>query len=250
MKIIDINVSIGERDALGKIITPKELSDVLDYYKIDHAVAYHLHAKTHQKEGNEMMAEIAKNSNGKIGFCAVLDPSLHADNMPGEGSLKERLEKTCAECIRIFPSESRVTFHPFYLDEILSVANDLSLPLIIDESQTGDFIPIFTQLPDISKKYPNAKFVIIGCGFNCSRNIMPLIEKCDNVYFTIEKMADYMQIEEIDENFGTDKLLFGSSFPFLPHAGALGLAFYADIPDESKEKILYKNWEAIRYDNI
>jgi predicted TIM-barrel fold metal-dependent hydrolase len=78
---------------------------------------------------------------------------------------------------------------------------------------------------------------------------MPLVRKCKNVYFTIEKMLDYMQIEEIYELAGCDKLLFGSEFPELPHAGALGLAMYADIPAEEREKILYKNWEDIRYDH-
>ena len=58
-----------------------------------------------------------------------------------------------------------------------------------------------------------------------------------------------MQIEEIYEKYGCDKLLFGSEFPELPVAGTLGLAMFADIPAEEKEKILYKNWEDIRYDH-
>ena len=78
---------------------------------------------------------------------------------------------------------------------------------------------------------------------------MPLLCKCKNVYFTVEKMLDHMQIEEIYEKAGCGRLLFGSEFPELPPAGAMALVSYANIPDAEKEKIFFKNWEGIRYDH-
>ena len=62
------------------------------------------------------------------------------------------------------------------------------------------------------------------------------------MYFTIERMLDNLQIEEIEEKCGCDKLLFGSGYPERPHAGALGLVMYANITAENREKILSKNW--------
>jgi predicted TIM-barrel fold metal-dependent hydrolase len=196
------------------------------------------------------MAEISKASGGRIGICAVVDPSLGADSLPGEGTFKQRLSVLGAEAIRIFPTHLRVAFHPLYWDEIFEAANELSMPVIIDENYCPEQVSeVFYQLPDMASKYPNIKFIVIRYGINGGRNIMPLLCKCKNVYFTIEKMLDYMQIEEIYENAGCDKLLFGSEYPELKPAGTLGLVMYADIPESEREKILYKNWEDIRYDH-
>ncbi len=250
MKITDMNVSIGNRDAKGREVTPELLLATMDDYRIDHAVAYHEYAKAEHRSGNALMARIARQSGGRIGACAVIDPALGADSLPGEGSLTERLAAGDFECIRIFPVLQRVAFHAFYLAEILDAANTLSLPLIIDQNHVASRVSaVFYNLPDMAARYPRVKFIIIRYGINGARNIMPLLCKCHNVYFTVEKMLDHMQIEEICERVGCDKLLFGSEFPELPLAGALGLVSYADIPDTEKEKIFFKNWEGIRYEH-
>ncbi len=250
MKIIDMNVSIGNRDAKGREITPALLLAMMEDYRIDRAVAYHEYAKAEHRSGNALMAKIAKESGGRLGACAVIDPALGADSLPGEGTLTERLRAGDFECIRIFPKLQRVAFHAFYLEEILDAANTLSLPLIIDQDHPAPRISeVFYNLPDMAAKYPNVRFVIIRYGINGGRNILPLLGKCQNVYFTVEKMLDHMQIEEIYEKAGCDKLLFGSEFPELPPAGTLGLVSYANIPAAEKEKIFFKNWEGICYDH-
>lgn len=250
MKIIDMNVSIGNRDAKGREITPALLLAMMDDYRIERAVAFHEYAKAEHCSGNALMARIAKESGGRIGACAVIDPGLGADSLPGTGTLTDRLRAGGFECIRIFPKLQRVAFHAFYLEEILDAANELSLPLVIDQDHPASRISeVFYNLPDMAAKYPKVKFVIIRYGINGGRNIMPLLGKCQNVYFTVEKMLDHMQIEEIYERVGCDKLLFGSEFPELPPAGTLGLVSYANIPAAEKEKIFYQNWEGIRYDH-
>ncbi len=248
MRIIDMNASLGRRDPHNNEVTAASLIEMMDDYKIDYAVAYHEYARAEHKSGNELMSQISKDSGGRIGMCAVIDPSLGADCLPGKGTFKERLSACGTEAMRIFPTHLRVVFHPFYWEEVLEAANELSMPLIIDEYYDPLHIPeFFCRLPDMALQYPNIKFIIIRYGTNAGRHIMPLLSKCKNVYFTMEKMLDYMQIEEIYEKVGCDKLLFGTEYPELPVAGALGLVLFADIPNEEKEKILSKNWEAIRY---
>lgn len=249
MKIIDVNVSIGRQDMQGQMVSEQQIFQMLDQYQIAHVVAYHELAKVDHKEGNLRMIRIAKESRGRIGACVIIDPSLGADNLPGEGSLLERLKDGSIECIRIFPTNSRVAFHPLYWEEVLETANELSMPVIIDEHYAADRVhDLFYCLPDMAKQYENVKFVIIRYGLNGGRHIMPLLRKCSNVYFTVEQMLDYMQIEEIFEAVGCDHLLFGSEYPELLPEGPLGLVMYADISSEDKEKILSKNWEKIRYD--
>lgn len=242
MKIIDVNLTLGGKDSIGKEIDLAYLLDWMADYRIDHGVCYHQHALLDPKDGNSKMAALAEESGGRLSACAVLDPILGADNLPGEGTLQERLIAFKPACLRIFPAAVRVPFHPFYWEEILDAANALSLPLIVDCDYNDEF---FCNIPDISEKYPNVKFILIRQGCCQGRRIFPLLQKRENVYFTIERMLDNLQIEEIEEKCGCDKLLFGSGYPERPVTGALGLVLYADIAAESREKILYKNWEGM-----
>lgn len=247
MKITDMNVSVGNRDCNGKVIDAEYIMDWMSQYRIDHVACYNYYATLNPKLGNTEMVEIAAKSNGKIGACVVLDPIMGAENLPGEGTLVERLQELKPACLRVFPNDARVVFHPFYWSEILEAAEALSMPLLIDGAYNDTF---FCILPEISKQYPNIKFVLLREGLCLSRRIYPLLKKCKNVYFTMERMLDYQGIEEIDALYGCDKLLLGSGFPERPVSGALGLAIYANISQENRDKILHENWERIRYDNI
>lgn len=242
MKIIDINLTLGGRDSLGREMDLSYLLALMADYRIDHGVCYHQHALLDPKDGNSKMAALSKKSGGKLSVCAVLDPILGAENLPGEGTLLHRLEVFRPACLRILPAYVRLPFHSFYWQEILEAANALGLPLIVDYDYNDEF---FCNIPEISAQYPNVKFVLIRQGCCQDRRIFPLLQNRKNVYFTVERMLDNLQLEEIEDLCGCDKLLFGSGYPERPHAGALGLVMYANIQQDNREKILCKNWERI-----
>ena len=240
MKITDVNLTLGGKDHSGREIDLAYLLSRMEEYRIHSGVCYHQHALLDPKDGNCKMAQLAAHSNGKLHICAVLDPILGADNLPGEGTLQERLAVFKPACLRIFPAFVRLPFHAFYWQEILEAADCLGLPLLVDCEYTDDF---FCNLPDISAQYPNVKFILIRQGCCQGRRILPLLQKRKNVYFTIERMVDHLQLEELEEKCGCENLLFGTGFPERPHAGTLGLVLYANISQENRERILYKNWE-------
>ncbi len=246
MKIIDMNLTIGGRDNSGRLMDIGYLLQLMQDNRIDHGVCYHQHAKLDPMSGNALMASLCAETQGKVSVCAVLDPILGKDNLPGEGTLTQRIRAFKPACLRVFSDECRVPFHPFYWEEILDAANELGMPLIVESAYPMDF---WCRLPDIARQYPNVKFVILGYGVCSSRIVMPVLKKCPNVYFTIERMTDHLQIEEIAQLYGTGQLLFTGGYPGRPHAGALGLAVYADITAEQRENILCKNWEGICYDH-
>ena len=240
--IVDVNLALGGRDYAGREVTLESLLAVLADYRIDQGVCYHTHALLDPRDGNAKMAELAERSGGKLSVCAVLDPILGADNLPGEGTLQERLAAFRPACLRIFPDEARLPFHPIYWEEILEAANALGLPLIVDCDYDNNF---YTNLPWTVLQYPNVKFILIRQGCCHSRRIVPLLQKRENIYFTTEKMLDHLQLEELDVRCGSKQLLFGSGYPQLPHAGALGLVLYAKLWEDHRENILYKNWEGM-----
>ena len=84
MKIIDMNVCIGKADVHGKNIDLQALLQMMEQNNIEHAVAYHEYALAEHKSGNALMQKISEESNGKVGVCAVIDPGLGADSLPGD----------------------------------------------------------------------------------------------------------------------------------------------------------------------
>ena len=174
MKIIDVNLTIGGKDSVGREIDLAYLLNLMADYHIEHGVCYHQHALLDPKDGNNKMQQLAAASNGKLSVCAVLDPILGAENLPGDGTLVQRLTSFNPTCLRIFPSFVRLPFHSFYWEEILDAADALSLPLIVDYDYNDEF---FCNIPQISAQYPHVKFILIRQGCCQGRRIFPLLKK-------------------------------------------------------------------------
>jgi len=242
ISITDINMYLGIRDCHRKEVDMTELIRIMDHFRITHAACTHDYCLVDPKHGNVLMKEEAAKTGGRVGVTVFIDPSLGQDCLPGDGGLYERLRDFAPEAVRIAPSD-RAVFSAFYWDEVLDAVNRLKLPLIIDSDYSSDFM---IKLPEVAAEYKDIKFILVHYGLCRSRHIFPLIKKCSNVYFTIESMLDNLQVEEICERGGADKLLFGSGYPKFSPSGALGLGLYADISDEDREKIMYKNWEVIK----
>ena len=104
---------------------------------------------------------------------------------------------------------------------------------------------MYDKVAEIASMYPDVKFVLHGFGLTGSRIVFPLLEKTENVFFTVTKMMDYRQIEEITERGVVSRLLFSGGYPENPPEGALGLIRFAEITDREKQMIFSENWEAI-----
>lgn len=243
MKIIDVNVRLGARNSRGEIVTAETLTAVMKRFHIAHAVASHEMALLDPLYGNLKMKQAAEHSDGSIGVCAVLDPILNENCIPGAGSLTERLKSFAPEALRICPENNRTVFHPLYWQEILEAAEELALPLLLDFDYPPEF---FLMLPEVSAQYANVKFVMLRYGLCRARHILPLLKSRKNIWFTVEKMLDYMQIEELYAQMCCDRLLFASDYPQTEPSGVMGLITLADIPAQAKAQILHGNWEAMR----
>lgn len=246
MRIIDVNAVIGKIVFPHEPPTAEKLLRDMDQYGIDRSVISHELAKMDHKRGNAAAAAICQNDAGRFGLCARIDPGLSGRSLGESEDLLTELERSAPECIVIGPTEQKVPFTPFYWDGVLSAADRLGMPVLLDEACEP---PLFRELPEIAAGYPHAKFIVCGAGLTHHRVILSLLEQTGNVYFTTAKMLDNRQIEDICTRGGAGRLLFGTGYPDIPQSGPLGLVAFADIGNADKERILSRNWEAIGYVN-
>lgn len=250
MKIIDINVMLGEFSTPTRYQDTDGLIKYLDDYRITSAVVGHNAAQMVPWQYNAEISCISNDSNGRIMACHILDPMLAEQSEPGEGTLMERLRINQPTAIRMMPSTQKYPLNAFFCDQVLETLHDLRLPLLLDASE----ISSLADIPHLARDFPNMPIVILRHFFTYSRSITPLLTKLDNVFIDINTLIDTGYIEELVDNYGvSEKLLFGSGLPHHVPAGGLSMVLYSQMDDIHKHNILHANWErlqgGIRYED-
>lgn len=96
------------------------------------------------------------------------------------------------------------------------------------------------HVANIAKRYPEAKFIMAHIGGNCYAGVKPVLD-CKNV--TIDFCGSVFRADDIEYTVkwvGADRVVFGTDMPgsFLVNEGQV---LEADITDEEKEMIMWKN---------
>lgn len=250
MKIIDINVMLGPSQCPNRYRTTQGLMGYLDDYRISSAVVCHSAAQITPWVYNAEMTRISADSGGRILACHVLDPMLVEKNEQGYGTLAERLKASRPAAVRMLPKTQNYPLNAFFCDKILSVLNDMRLPLLIAAEEA----PAFAEIPSLARDFPDMPIVLLRNTFFFAHSITPLLSKLSNVYVDMGIMIDTGFIEELVNEYGVgEKLLFGSGLPDHVPAGGLSMLIYSTIDDKHKENIFHANWErlqgGIRYDD-
>lgn len=250
MKIIDINVMLGSSQYSTRYRTAQGLLKYLDDYRISSAVVCHSAAQMTPWVYNAEMTRISADSGGRILACHVLDPMLVEKNEPGDGTLAERLKVNRPAAVRMLPKTQNYPLNAFFCDQILSVLNDLRLPLLLAPEEA----PALADIPSLAREFPDMPIVLLRNTFFFAHSITPLLTKLNNVYIDVNIMVDTGYLEElVNEHCVSKKLLFGSGLPNHVPAGGLSMLLYSTIDDRHKENIFHANWErlqgGIRYDD-
>lgn len=250
MRIIDINAAVGASHTKDRFEDAEGLLRHLDTYRIDKALVYHRESYRVPEKGNAAIVELARQHPDRIGACLWLEPALETLGLPGEGSVADRLRALKPAILRVKQGDERhFLMDRFYARDMLDLLAPLHVPLIVEAGYTRIF---FHALPEMAMAYPSLSFILLQHGFNESRMVNPLLKHTTNVYFDISIMLDCGQLEEITERFGSQRLLIGSGLPTSVPTGGLGLLHYAQISQEDKENIAFRNAErligGIQYD--
>lgn len=242
MKLIDFNCGIGAPFKSERYTTAEGLLHWMDEYRISRALCYHSEAMREPEMGNGLMIEECRKSSGRLALCFATNPTLVTLGIPGQGAPEQRIKAAKPSALRVFPEEQDYLFSSFYAESILSVAEKLHLPIVVDMKYTQNFL---TELPKTCMDFPNVPIILPRFGFRKSQYIFPLLQKLPNLYLDVSMMVDVAQIEEIVERFGSEHLLYGSGLPNYVPDGGLGLLMYAQIPDRDRQNVLHANFERL-----
>ena len=98
----------------------------------------------------------------------------------------------------------------------------------------------------VALRYPNAIFF---CGHSFHGDWLrgaEIAKDCPNLYYEITAIADdYGSIELLCEKVGSERVLFGTDLPWFDTHHGIGAVLSADINDEDRRNIFYRNGERL-----
>lgn len=107
-----------------------------------------------------------------------------------------------------------------------------------------------SHVANLAKRYPEAKIIMAHLAANCHMGIKE-IKSYKNVWVDIS--GSIFRRDDVDytkKHIGADRILFGSDLPGASFLVNLGQIEEADLSEEEKEKIYYKNTIDLFKNNI
>lgn len=241
MKKIDVNHMIGEmvRSSLDTVPI-EQLATWMKEFSIDAIIASHTNARySNPISGNECLLQSCR-VHPQLIPCVVLAPHYKYEH--GWLWTEQWLQSEQIRFARIYPREHAFNLHSVHTREIFELAGRLGIHLFIDQAEiidtSGNELPAFESL---LKEYPEVQVILTGIRHRRKLVLYGYLEQYPNFWTEFSVYNNWMAYEETVRLFGSERLLWGSNMPFNWPGAAIAMLSYADISDEDKDRIAYRN---------
>jgi predicted TIM-barrel fold metal-dependent hydrolase len=239
--VVDAFVQVG-KSIHGYEQTPEDLISSMERYGIDYSVICPVQPFTyHLEPENDYIADVVRNFQKHfIGFCRV-------DPRQGDRAISE-VERSVKEL-----DLKGVFLHPW--EEGYRTNADFVIPIVKRATELGVTVMIATgypwvshalQVANLAEKVPEAKIIMTHGGqINISglaqADAALALRSNKNIY--METSGVYRQdfIEEAIEEFGADRVLFGSNSPKMHQGFEFDRALSATKNNSKQEMVLGKS---------
>ena len=247
VKYFDSFAFIGKRPLEDpvELWSAAHVKELMERCSIHAALVYHTLAREYNPNiGNQLMlGEMKKNP--RFYGCYVAMPH-HTGEMAHPDEWVNQLRGRNFYAVKIFPST-----HQYNLDErtvggLCSALEKAGIPLLIDINETD-----FEKLEFLLKSFPNLPILAQQLYWSQSRKVIPSFREYRNLYIEFSSYQGHWMLEWYCENFGCDRLLFGSEMPLKLPGAARSYIDYADLTLTQKQMIASGNlMRLLRIDRI
>jgi hypothetical protein len=138
--------------------------------------------------------------------------------------------------VRVVPEDwgGEIALAPWLIDDLAAVLGDLGRPLLVDA--VSDTLP-YNGVKRVASAFPTLTLILAGCGREPLRLAGALLRSCVNVCFVVGTMATDALSSEVAV-LGTQRLVFGSSFPRHEDGYILNQVLDAELLSGKREEIL------------
>ena len=238
IKVIDFHGHVGRWDLYGMKDDAALMLHAMDQAGIDIACLFQIFHPDGTTGNNLAARFIAQHPDRFVGFAYVA-PTM-PESMAGE--LARAIDELHFVAIKLYPPYTPWEFNRPEWHSIYKFAHDRKLVVIIHTDHLRKNRPRFLQ--EIAPLFPDANFVAGHAGNvpEARAEAIAAAQAHPNVYLeTCSTFRTPGVIEELVEQAGADRVLYGSDMPLMDPRPQLGKIITANISAEAKRLVLGGN---------
>lgn len=164
--------------------------------------------------------------------CPTLLPVGCGDVPPEQEQIDGLIENGgCAATLR--PNRDSWSTAEWCSGKLFSMLEERGVPILCRQSNFG-----FEAIADLAERYPGLPIALFQVGYRFQRVLVPLMKAFSNVYLGIgSPYSVHRGVESMAEQVGSERLLFGSGFPYSDIMPTITMLTYAQISDSDKQLI-------------
>lgn len=234
--VFDANVGIGHLvDDPCPFEKPAQLLKEMQRHGVDRALLYHrLGEKISAFEGNELMMKWTEEG-GPFTFQWVASPDKHTfkqlQELHGNGKVTS---------LRLHAIQHYVPFIDWIYADLLEWIQAEQIPLWISLPDTPT-----TELIPILKTFPKLKVVFVGAHYVDAMLVRPLLKNMVGSYLELSRYEVLGELEDLKEEFGVERFLYGSYYPRLAMGPMLFYIHRIGLSSDELEAVCGKTLEKI-----
>ena len=217
---------------------PAKVLPAMDAGGIDRACLFDIWHPEGRRSNDITAALVAEHPDRFIGF-AYVSPLMPETVVP---ELERAIDELGLIAIKLYPPYVGIPLSQELWSPIYQFANERELVVIWHTGIEAGSAPKY--IADVAPRYPQAIFVA-GHSGNCPplrRQAIDVARAHPNVYLeTCSTFRTPGVIEQLVQEAGADRVLFGSDIPLMDPRAQLGKIITADISDEAKRLVLGQN---------
>lgn len=242
-KFFDVNIVVGKRAVCypGSYYDRETIEKKMAQYGIARALVYHDAAREDDPgKGNRLTLEFTNQSDKFYPVFVTIPHHTRPEFAPCK--FLEELRAHKVRAVKIFPGADAHNFmlHKVVSGELFEMLEANRIPLLIGHNQAG-----LNDIYGIAQEFQDLRMIVTDFTYRQDRNLYALMDKMENVYIETIGYKTFGGIEEFCRHFGAHRLLYGSGMPLYSGASAVSMIRYAEISEEEKEKIAYKNLDRL-----
>jgi len=234
LRIADVNTVFGFFPKRNVDCSLKRLRAIIDKYYVSKALAVSLKAAFYDYvEGNAETLEFCREDPRLIPVASI-DPRAYL----GEQEELEEFKRLGFKAVRLF---TEFQSYPIDYEPLLRLFKNLEgmdLPLLIYNSGLGFMTKIARETEN--RGYP---VVILGCTYDVLSEFIALSSENPHLHIETSLLDTPDAFEIIVDKAGPERLIFGSGIPLNYFEASYLMVDKANIPEEIKDLILYRNLE-------
>jgi len=192
--------------------------------------------------GNErLLGEIRES--GRLYGAAVLLPG-HTGELGDLSDYISFLISNRVVMMRLFPKAHNFVLSDYCAGTLLKLLEAKRIPVVLWHTQTS-----WDEVDRLCSIYPRLPIIIEGVGRKLlydNRIFYPLLKKHKNLFLETHNLTNYLGLEDMVEQLGAEKLIFGTCMPKNDPEAALMPVVYGNFSLEKKKMIAGENlWSLI-----